>query len=133
MDPLSTVTILLGALIIATRGPMIIAPTATLSFFAKILSSNVRIRMLAATLAPLAAALAFLPLGEGQVAALLRILGWLWAAAAVWLLAAPESYRHFAQGVLSVFENSGNAVVRVLGIVAVAIGSSLIYFGLYVA
>ena len=134
MDPLSILCVLIGTLIIATRGPMIIAPTATLRFFNKLLSTDARIRGIAALLTPLAVALIALPLGEGRMAGILRVFGWLWAAATLWLLAAPNSYRHLAVGVLGFFESSvDEAIVRMIGIVAVAIGIVLIYFGIYVA
>ncbi len=134
MDPLSILCVLIGALIIAGRGPMIFAPAATLRFTKTLLSTDARIRGIALVLAPLAVALIALPLGEGEVAGILRFFGWLWAAAALWLLAAPGSYRRFASGVVSYFESSvDEAVVRMIGVVAVAIGVALIYFGLYVA
>ena len=83
-------------------------------------------------LAPLAVALIALLPGDGQPAGLLRALGWLWAAATLWLLAAPGSYRRLASGVLHFFESAvDEAVVRIIGVVAVAIGIGLIYFGVY--
>ncbi len=134
MDPLSILCVLIGALIIAGRGPMIFAPAATLRFTNTLLSTDARIRGIAVVLTPLAVALIALPLGEGEVAGILRFFGWVWAAAALWLLAAPGSYRRFAGGVVSYFESSvDEAVVRMIGVVAVAIGVALIYFGLYVA
>ena len=134
MDPVSTICVLIGALIIAGRGPMVFAPMATLRFANTLLSTDARIRGIAVVLTPLAVALIALPLGEGKVAGILRFFGWLWAAAALWLLAAPGSDRRFAGGVVSYFESSvDEAVVRMIGVVAVAIGVALIYFGLYVA
>jgi uncharacterized protein YjeT (DUF2065 family) len=134
VDPLSTLCVLIGALIIAGRGPMIFAPAATLRFANTLLSTDARIRGIAVVLTPLAVALIALPLGEGEVAGILGLFGWLWAAAALWLLAAPGSYRRIAGGVVSYFESSvDEAVVRMIGVVAVAIGVALIYFGLYVA
>ena len=132
MDPLSVLCVLIGTLIIA--GPMIFAPTATLRFFNRLLATDARIRGSGVVLAPLAVATIALPPGEGEVAGILRVLGWLWAAASLWLLVAPSSYRGFAGGVLGYFESSvDEAVIRMLGVVAVAIGVALIYFGIYVA
>ena len=134
MDPLSVLCVLIGTLIIAGRGPMIFAPRATLRFFSRLLSTDARIRGIGVVLAPLAVATIALPLGEGEVAGILRVLGWLWAAASLWLLVAPSSYRRFAGGVLEYFETSvDEEVIRVLGVVVVAIGVALIYFGIYVA
>ena len=133
MDPLSALSVLIGALIVVTRGPMIFAPATTLRFYNKLISTNARIRGVTVVIAPLVVALIGLPLGEGQVAGILRILGWVWAAAVVWLLAAPDSYRQFAGVFLDILESSDDAIVRMVGVVAVALGVALIYFGLYVA
>ena len=134
MEPLSILCVLIGTLVIASRGPLIFAPSATLRFFNKLLATNARIRGIAAANAPLAAALITLPLGEGEMAGLLRFLGWLSTAATLWLLAAPDSYRRFAEGVLDFFESSiDEAIVRMMGGVASAIGIACIYFGIYVA
>ena len=44
MDTLSILCVLVGALFIATRGPLIIAPRATLRFTERLISTNARIR-----------------------------------------------------------------------------------------
>ena len=100
LDPLSVLCVLLGSLILAGRGPLIFAPTATLRFFRKFLATDARIRASAVVPAPLAAASIVLPLGEGEVAGILRAFGWLWAAVSLWLLAAPDSYRRIAGGII---------------------------------
>ncbi len=133
MDPPSILCVFLGLLLIAGRGPVIFAPRATLRFFDRLISTDAGIRGIGAVLAPLAVALIVIPLGEGAVAGILHALGWLWAAGTLLLLAAPDSYRRIARGVLGYFESSiGEAIARVLGLVAVAIGIGLIYYGLYV-
>jgi len=133
VDPLSILCVLIGILIIATRGPMLFAPSATLRFFQRLISSDARIRGIGVLIAPLAVALIALPLGEGVAAGILRALGWIWAAATLWLIAAPNSYRRLARGVLTYFESSADeAVVRIIGLVAVAIGGAMVYFGIYV-
>ncbi len=133
MDPPSILCVFLGLLIIAGHGPMIFAPRATLLFFDRLISTDAGIRGIGVVLAPLAVALVVIPLGEGAVAGILHALGWLWAAGTLLLLAAPDLYRRIARGVLGYFESSiGEAIARVLGLVAVAIGISLIYYGLYV-
>ena len=79
MDPLSILCVLIGALIIAGRGPLIFAPAATLRFANTLPSTDARIRGIAVVLTPLAVALIALPLGDGEVAsglmpALLKLL-----------------------------------------------------------
>ncbi len=134
MDPLSILCVLLGTLIIAGRAPMVFAPAAVLRFNKKLLSTDARTRGFAVVLTPLAVAVIALPLGEGAVAGFLRVVGWVWAAAALWVLASPGSFRRLVGGVLDYFESSvDEAVVRMIAAVAVAIGVALIYFGIYVA
>ena len=130
MDPLSILCVLIGTLIVATRGPLILAPTATLRFFKGLLSTNARIRLIAIVGAPMAVALITLPLGNGVVAGILRVFGWVWATATLWLLTSPDSYRRVSGGLLGFIESSvPEAILRMIGVVAVAIGIALIYFG----
>jgi hypothetical protein len=130
VDPSSTLSVLIGALIIATRGPLIFVPAATLRFYDKLIATHGRIRALAVVIAPLALALIALPLGEGRMAEMLRIVGWLFAAAVLWLVAAPGSYRTVARGFLEVFESADEAIVRILGVLAVMIGLAFINAGI---
>jgi hypothetical protein len=134
VDTLSILSVLIGALFIAVRGPLLFAPNATLRFYYKFLSTNSRIRITGIAIAPIGLALIGLPLGSSKVAEILFAVGWLWAAATLWLVVAPGSYQRFAVGVLDFLESSvDEAIVRMMGAVAVAIGIALIYFGIYVA
>jgi hypothetical protein len=125
--------IVVGAFIIVVRAPMVFAPSAALRFFSWLVSTDARIRGLALVIAPLALALIVLTRAQGAVAGALHVLGWGFAAATLWLLAAPGSYRLVARGVLDFMESSIDmAIVRMLGLVAVSIGVALIYVGIYV-
>ncbi|MBW2294524.1 MAG: hypothetical protein JRG94_19765 [Deltaproteobacteria bacterium] len=133
MDYLSILCILIGTLIIATRGPLIFAPRAMLRLIRWLIATDARLRGIGLVLTVLAAAPLLLPLGEGPVAGGLYALGWLLAFAALWLLFAPGPYRLVAQGVLDYVDGSvDEAIVRILGILAVAIGVALVYVGIYV-
>ena len=133
MDPVSILYVLLGILIIAGRGPLVFAPRASLRFIDRLISSDTRLRAVALFLALLAVPLVVFPGGEGVAAGFLRALGWLFAATTLWLLAAPDSYRRLARGVIGYFERSvDEAIVRIIGLVAVAIGVALIYVGIVV-
>ncbi len=133
MEPLSMLCVLIGILIIAVRAPMVFAPSATLRFFDRLISTDTGIRGIGLVIAPRGLALVVLARGEGSPAGVLHALGWLFAAATLWLLAAPGSYRRLARGVLGYIESSVDmAIVRILGLVAVAIGVALIYVGIYV-
>jgi uncharacterized protein YjeT (DUF2065 family) len=130
VDSLQVLYILIGMLIIAVRAPMIFAPSATLAFFDRLVSTNTGVRAIGLVIAPLAAALVVFAQGEARAAEITRAMGWLFAAVTLWLLAAPASYRRLARGVLSVLDDP--AIVRVIGLVAVATGVGMIYVGLYV-
>ncbi len=130
VEPLSMLCVLIGILIIAVRAPMIFAPSATLRFFGRLISTDTGIRGIGLVISPLALALVVLARGEGLGAGILQALGWVFAAATLWLLAAPDSYRRLARGVLAVFDDP--AIVRIAGLVSVAFGITMIYVGLYV-
>lgn len=133
METLSILCVLVGVLTIVFRAPLIFAPRATLRFFDRLVSTDRGVRGIALGVAPLALALVVLPPGQGSTAVFLRVLGWLFAAVTLWLLAAPGSYRSFSRGLLDAFEHSLDlAIVRIIGLVAVALGAALIYFGIYV-
>jgi len=84
-------------------------------------------------IAPLALAFLFLPLGDGGAAGFLRVLGWIFAAAVLWLWVLPGTYRLLALMVVDYFETSVDVgVVRIIGCVAVAIGGAMVYAGLFV-
>ena len=133
MEPLSILCILIGLMIIALRAPMIFAPEATLHFFDRLISTDSRLRGVGLMVAPLGWALIhFAHAGEGWAAGILSALGWVLAVAAISLLATPGAYRRLATGVLAYFESSVDmAVVRIIGVVAVAIGLALIYAGVH--
>ena len=131
MDPPSILCILVGILIIASRGPLIFAPSATLRFYDRLIATDARIRAIAIVIAPLTLALVALPLGEGSTARILHALGWLFAAATLWLLAAPGSYRRLARRMLGYFESSvDETILRTFGVVATAIGVAFLYVGI---
>jgi uncharacterized protein YjeT (DUF2065 family) len=133
VDYLSILCILIGTLIIVTRGPLILAPRAMLRVIRGLIATDARLRGIGLVLVALAAAPLLLPLGEGVVAGGLYALGWLFAVASLWLLTAPGSYRLVAQGVLDYVDSSvDEAIVRILGFVSVAIGFALVYVGIYV-
>lgn len=133
MEPLSILCVLIGVVIVIVRAPMVFAPRATLRLFDRLISTDTGIRGIGLAIAPLALALVVLAGGEGVAAGILHALGWLFSGATLWLLVAPGSYRRLARSVLGYFEASaGLAIVRILGLVAVAIGGALIYVGVYV-
>ena len=134
MDSLSIMCIVLGTLTIVSRGPLIFAPSATLrSYDRLIISTNARFRAFGVVIATLAMALLFLSFGEGAVAGFLHAVGWVVAAMALLMLVVPNVSRRFLSAMFDYLENSvDDAIVRILGLLAVVVGAVLIYVGVYV-
>ena len=134
MDSLSIICIAVGFLVIVTRGPLIFAPSATLrSYDRLIISTNARFRAFGVVIATLAMALLFLSLGEGALAGFLHAVGWVVAAMALLMLVVPNVWRRFLSAMFDYLENSvDDAIVRILGLLAVVVGAVLIYVGVYV-
>jgi hypothetical protein len=111
---------------------MLIAPAWTTRSIHKLVETDGRIRAIALIAGPLAFASITLPLGHGDAAGVLRFFGWMWAAATVWLLVMPGSYRDLVRAFLRFFESSGELSMRVSGLIAVGIGVWLVDYGLSV-
>jgi hypothetical protein len=132
MDSVSILYITVGLLIIASRGPLVFAPRATLRFAERLFARNARIRGMGLAIGGLALALVVLPAGDGPAVGILYCAGWLIGGGALWLLVAPASYRRLALGVLSFAENSVDAgALRILGLVACLLGGAMIYAGIH--
>ena len=134
MDSLSIICIAVGILVIVRRGPLIFAPSATLRFYDKwFLSTNTRFRVFGVVFATLAMALLFSDFGEGALAGFLHAVGWVVAAMALLMLVVPNVSRRFLSAMFDYLENSvDDAIVRILGLLAVVVGAVLIYVGVYV-
>ncbi len=134
MEPLAIATALVALLIIASRGPLIVAPTATMDVYRRLLSTLGRIRLLGGLAALLSVSL-IVAGGEAQtqhdaVAAGIVGLGWLMIGAAFWLILAPRHYRRVVYGLFDAV--SDPTVLRVVGVFAVAIGLGLGWIAFFV-
>lgn len=130
MDLISVLYVLIGSLIIVSRAPLIVAPSATVRFYMRCTATDSRVRAIALMLAPLAVAIFMLPPGDGTALGVLQVFGWLFVAATLWLLLAPTSYRGMVTSMLGGFEGPENqAFVRIVGIFAVSVGIVMIYVG----
>ena len=89
--------------------------------------------MAVVAVAPLAIACVALPLGDGTLAHVFYLLGWIWGAVTIWLVVSPDSYRQIVLGFLDIFERSGTLGLRVVGVFASAIGVALIHHGISIA
>jgi len=128
MTGLAGVTILLGVLVILVRGPLAVAPDATLRAYRELLATDARVRIMGGCLAALAAAMITLARGSELVEArIVAALGWCMAAVAVFfLLLFPAAYRRLAESLLE----AASQALRPLGAIGVGIGALLIWLGL---
>ena len=134
MDSLSIICIVVGALAILKRGPLIFAPKATLRFYDRsFLSTNARVRAAGVAVATLAMALLFSDFGEGVLAGLLRTFGWFMATVSLLFVVLPNVFRRFIQTIISHIEKSvDERIMRIVGFLGVVFGLSLIYVEVYV-
>ena len=95
--------------------------------------TNARTRAWSLLVALLAAALLLLPLGEGMLSDVLHVFGWIIAALALVTFLVPKILRRFILQIIDAVESSiPNAIMRILGLVAIAAGLALIYVGVYI-
>ena len=133
MDSLSIICIVVGALAILKRGPLIFAPNATLRFYDRFVLSTARIRAAGVVIATLAMALLFSDFGQGVLVGLLHIFGWLMTTVALLFLVLPNVFRRFFQTIFGYIEKSvDERIIRIGGFVGVVFGLALIYVGVYV-
>ena len=133
MDSLSIICIVVGALAILKRGPLIFAPNATLRFYDRLVLSNARIRAAGVVIATLAMALLFSDFGEGVLAGLLHTFGWLMTTVALLFLVLPNVLRRILQTIFGYIRKSvDDWILRIVGFLAVVFGLALIYVGVYV-
>ncbi|MBW2244881.1 MAG: hypothetical protein JRH01_23110 [Deltaproteobacteria bacterium] len=134
MEPLAIATAIVALLIIASRGPLIFAPTATLNVYRRWLSTPGRIRLVGSLAALLAVPLIVTgreaQTQHGGIAIGIEGLGWLMMGAALWLVLAPQ---HYLRIVYAVFDAvSDPTLLRVVGVFAVAIGLGLGWVAFFV-
>ena len=134
MDSLSIICIVVGALAILKRGPLIFAPKATLRFYDRsFLSTNARVRAVGVAVATLAMALLFSDFGEGVLAGVLHTFGWLMTTVALLFLVLPNVLRRIVQTIFDYIEKSvDDGILRIVGFLGVVFGLALIYVGIYV-
>jgi hypothetical protein len=132
MSHLALVSIALGTILIAARGPMLLAPAGTLGTYRSLIQSNARVRVLGVFglllgLAAIAAASG----SEGTGAWVIWVWGWLaLVVCALFVVPLASAYRRVAEAFLGSLENSN--LTRTLGAVNIAIGALLVYLGLCV-
>lgn len=131
MDALSVLCVVAGVLIVASRGPLVFAPEATLRVYERMLATDARVRAVGAFAGALAVATLTTPAAGPLSRFWLGLIGAMLLGVTIWLIAAPAHYRRMAHAVFDFARGSTDgAIVRGVGLLAVAIGACLIYVGL---
>ena len=130
MSQLALVSVIAGAVIIAVRGPFVLAPTASSAAGRWLIASRARIRVAGVIFAALGLVMILSAHGSNQGTAwVISIVGWLWALAAVFLLLIFTSfYQRIALGIMDALDDS--AVLRFLGAFGAVFGAFLVYLGI---
>ncbi len=134
MEPIALAILAFAVLIIATRGPLVFAPTTTLAVYRRCIATPGRIRALGAVAAVFAAALILTGQAareaHGDLALGVEGLGWVSAATAAWLAIHPLGYQRLVESILDAI--SDPAVLRIIGLIGIAVGLALGWFALSV-
>ncbi len=132
MDPLAIACVALGLLVILSRAPLVVAPAATLRSYRKLLASTARTRIVGVLVLVLGVAVVTPAWGiERTVVQVLAVLGWLLCFGGALLLVFPAAFRLLADNLLRAASDAvDGAFLRVVGVIAVAVGAGLIYVGL---
>ncbi len=130
MSELAIVTTAVGVLIVLARGPLIVAPQATLGIYRKLLETHARIRIIGACVVALGVAMAVSAQDVDRTAAeVIFAISVTIALGALLLLVYPSAYKRLADTVLAAVEDP--TTLRAIGVLGVGIGASLIYLGLW--
>ncbi len=131
MAPLAVACVALGLLVIVLRAPLIVAPEATLQAYRKVLASTARTRSVGVVVLTLGLTIAVPAWGSSRtLVGVLAVLGWLLSFSGALLLVFPSAFRLLADDLLrSMSEAVDEAFLRIIGVIAVAVGAALIYVG----
>ncbi len=130
MSELAIVTTAVGVLIVLARGPLIVAPQATLGIYRKLLETHARIRIIGACVVALGVAMAVSAQDVDRTAAeVIFAISVTIALGALLLLVYPSAYKRLADTVLAAVEDP--TTLRAFGVLGTGIGALLIYLGLW--
>ena len=130
MSVVGIVTIAFGLLVVCTRGPLAVAPAATLRRFRGLIATNRPTRILGAVVLILGAAMVWAGTTEdSSFASLLMVVGlWIGAAGAL-LVILPGGYRGLVRFFLPDVAKGRLLGWRLLGVLGTSIGLLVIYIG----
>jgi len=132
MNNLALVSIIWGAIIILTRGPIIFAPEASRNFFLNsIITSETKIRIIGIFVVALGMVMIYVAQGYDQTAALfIKYLGWFFVVVAGPIFLIFTSI--YKDILINIVENMDALILRIIGIFGVGLGALFIYLGLVV-
>jgi hypothetical protein len=130
VNQLALVSVVAGAVIIAVRGPFVLAPAASSAGGRWLIASSARIRVAGVIFAALGLTMILSAHGSAQGAAwVISIVGWFWVLAAVFLLLIFTSfYQRIATGIMDALDDP--ALLRGLGVIGTLFGAFLVYLGI---
>ena len=131
MNTAAIVTMFLGLLIVATRGPLLVAPCQTIRRIHVLTATRSRIRGLGLVLAAIGGLVVWGGFSDnGNLAAFLLVVGtFLLLVAVPWLLFFPQTYKELVDAFVPEKLDSNLLGWRLLGLVGVLIGGLIFYVG----
>ena len=131
MSVVGWVTMLLGLLIVASRGPLLVWPARLLGWFQSVVRSEAKTRVLGVCVLGLGGLLIWA--GDSETSALataLGVIGWaIVVVGALGLVLFPRVYMGIAEPVLPTDLNAGMFGWRIIGMLGVLLGGRVIWFG----
>ncbi len=135
MEPIAIVTAFVAVLLILPRGPLVVAPAATVALYRRVLSTPGRFRIFGAVLlvllaAPLIVTARQAPVELRDITIWLEGLGWFAAAAMISVIAAPGPWHRLMMSLWEAVKDP--ALLRAIGATKVAIGLVLGWMAFFV-
>ena len=131
MSEVGVVSIVLGVVVVCSRGALLVAPAATLRWFEGVIATNGRTLALGAVTLTCGASMAWAGSSEHNgLATILSVVGWaVVGISTLALVLFPAAYRAIAEAVLPTDTDEDLIGWRILGLAGVVVGGLLIYFG----
>ena len=131
MSAVGVVSIVFGVVVVCSRGPLLVAPAATLRWLLGVIGTNGSVRALGIVALALGAAMVWAGDSEhSELATILWLAGWaIVGVSTLLLLVFPAVYRAIVESMLPSEADADPTGLRILGLAGVIIGGLLIYFG----
>jgi hypothetical protein len=131
VSEVGVVSIVLGVVVVCSRGALLVAPAATLRWFERLIGTNGGTRALGAFALALGALMAWAGASEHSgLATFLWVGGWVVVGISTLALGLfPVAYRAIAEALLPTDSDPDLTAWRILGLAGALAGGLLIYFG----